>query len=84
MINNKTLHVELFLNNDYRCGSTKIKMKFATYRSAGFNYRSRRPTFKPQKMKEAITSAGAITQLQIAEKPPAHVCFHVLLQDCNK
>ena len=48
-------------------------MKFATYRSAGFNYRSRRPTFKPQKMKEATASAGATTQPQAAEKPP--VCF---------
>ena len=55
-------------------------MKFATYCSAGFNYRSRRPTFKPQKTEEAIASAqGATTQPQTVEsipeqKPP--VCFH--------
>ena len=75
--------------NDYcRYGNAKIKMKFATYRSAGFNYRSRRPTFKPQKMEEATTSAqGIISQPQIAEsipeqKPP--VCFlNLPLPDCN-
>ena len=54
-------------------------MKFATYRSAGFNYRSRRPTFKPQKTEEATASAGATSQPQAAEKPP--VCFHVPLPD---
>ena len=38
-------------------------MKFATYRSVGFNYRSRRPTFKPQRTEEAIAGdGGAITQ----------------------
>ena len=41
----------------------KLKMKFATYRSVGFNYRSRRPTFKPQRTEETIASdEGAITQ----------------------
>ena len=45
-------------------------MKFATYRSAGFNYRSRRPTFKPQKMAEATASAGATTHPQAAESIP--------------
>ena len=38
-------------------------MKFATYCSVGFNYRSRRPTFKPQRTEEAIISnESAITQ----------------------
>ena len=62
-------------------------MKFATYRSAGFNYRSRRPTFKPLKTEKATASAGATTQPQAVEsipeqKPP--VCFHVPLPDCSK
>ena len=64
----------MVLHDDCRCGSTKIKMKFATYRSAGFNYRSRRPTFKPQKTEEATVSAGATTQPQAAEKPPVRCC----------
>ena len=51
-------------------------MKFATYRSVGFNYRSRRPTFKPQRTEEAIISnEGAITQpqaveLNLEQRPP--------------
>ena len=52
-------------------------MKFATYCSVGFNYRSRRPTFKPQRTEEAIVSdEGAITQppqaieLNLEQKPP--------------
>ena len=56
-------------------------MKFATYRSVGFNYRSRRPTFKPQKTEEAIASdEGATTQspqaveLILEQIPP--VSFH--------
>ena len=64
-------------------------MKFATYRSVGFNYRSRRPTFKPQRTEEAIASdEGAITQPQAVElvrrleqKPP--VSFHALLPYCS-
>ena len=78
---NIIVHVKLLfpLNDDCRCGSTKIKMKFATYRSVGFNYRSRRPTFKPQKTEEATASAGAATQPQTAEKPHVHVCFHIRL-----
>jgi hypothetical protein len=36
-------------------------MKFATYRSVGFNYRRRRPTFKPQKTEEAIGSDEGAT-----------------------
>ena len=59
-------------------------MKFATYRSVGFNYRSRRPTFKPQRTEEAIASdEGATTQPPQAvesipaQKPP--VSFHAPL-----
>ena len=59
-------HVSTYYRNHnsfHRCGDTKIKMKFATYYSVGFNYRSRRPTFKPQRTEEAIASdEGAITQ----------------------
>ena len=59
-------------------------MKFATYRSVGFNYRSRRQTFKPQRTKKAIASdESAIIQLPQAvelipeQKPP--VSFHAPL-----
>ena len=60
-------------------------MKFATYRSVGFNYRSRRPTFKPQRTEEAInaTDEGAITQppqaveMNLEQKAP--VSFHAPL-----
>ena len=72
----------------YRCGDTKIKMKFATYRSVGFNYRSRRPTFKPQRTEEAITSdEGAISQppqaveLTLEQKP--FVRFHLIANTCS-
>jgi hypothetical protein len=59
-------------------------MKFATYRSVGFNYRSRRLTFKPKMTEEAIASdEGAATQppqpieLILEQKLP--VRFHVPL-----
>lgn len=62
-------------------------MKFATYRSVGFNYRSRRPTFKPQKVEEVTTSAqGATIQPQAAEsilEQKSPVCFHVSLITCT-
>ena len=64
-------------NHDFRCGSTKIKMKFATYQSTGFHYRSRRPTFKPQKTVEATASDENATiqppqavELIPEQKPP--------------
>ena len=65
-----------------RCGDTKIKMKFATYRLVGFNYRSRRPTFKPQRTEETIASdEGAITQPPQVnlEQKPLDVCLHAPL-----
>ena len=59
-------------------------MKFATYRSVGFNYRSRRPTFKPLRTEEAIASdeSATIQPPQAVEsipeqKPP--VSFHAPL-----
>jgi hypothetical protein len=64
-------------------------MKFATYCSVGFNYRSRRPTFKPQKTEEAIGSdEGATSQPpqpveSIPEQKPP-VRFHAPLPHCSK
>jgi hypothetical protein len=63
-------------------------MKFATYRSVGFNYRNRRPTFRPQKTEEAIASdEGATTQPPQVESIPEQktpVRFHVSLPICSK
>ena len=59
-------------------------MKFATYRSVGYNYRHRRLTFKPQRTEEAFANdEGATTQppraveLILEQKPP--VSFHAPL-----
>ena len=59
-------------------------MKFATYRSVGFNYRSRRPTFKPQRTEEAIASEeGATTQppqaVKLTPEQKLPVSFHAPL-----
>ena len=68
----------LVLFNGCRCGDTKVKMKFATYRSTGFNYRSRRPTFKPKREELATTSAGDMVQPQAVTlstlEPKSPVC----------
>ena len=60
-------------------------MKFATYQSTGFHYRSRRPTFKPQKTEEATASdenatiqAPQAVKLIPEQKPP--VSFLVKLK----
>jgi hypothetical protein len=65
-------------------------MKFATYRSVGFNYRGRRPTFKPQKTEESIGSdEGATIQPPKVEsipeqKPLVYYMFSCTLPRCSK